>query len=100
MDDLQNRVRNDIFNYAVASGMTFYDTRSQHGLLRNLMLRNSNSGEWMLLIQFHYDESGDDERAKALLDHVAATFPEITSLIYVDNQKRQRHRRRPRPHNI
>jgi 23S rRNA (uracil1939-C5)-methyltransferase len=67
--------------------MTFYDTRSQHGLLRNLMLRNSNSGEWMLLIQFHYDEPGDDERAKALLDHVAATFPEITSLIYVDNQK-------------
>lgn len=87
MDDLQNRVRNDIFNYAVDSGMTFYDTRSQHGLLRNLMLRNSNSGEWMLLIQFHYDEPGDDERAKALLDHVAATFPEITSLIYVDNQK-------------
>ena len=87
MDDLHNRTRNDIYDYAVRTGMTFYDTRAQHGLLRNLMFRNSNTGEWMLLIQFHYDEPGDEQRAKDLLEHIATTFPEITSLIYVDNQK-------------
>ena len=87
MDDLHNRIRNDIYDYAVRTGMTFYDTRAQHGLLRNLMFRNSNTGEWMLLIQFHYDEPGDEQRAKDLLEHIATTFPEITSLIYVDNQK-------------
>ena len=87
MDDLHNRIRNDIYDYAVRTGMTFYDTRAQHGLLRNLMFRNSNTGEWMLLIQFHYDEPGDEHRAKDLLEHIATTFPEITSLIYVDNQK-------------
>ena len=87
MDDLHNRIRNDIYDYAVRTGMTFYDTRAQHGLLRNLMFRNSNTGEWMLLIQFHYDEPGDEQRAKDLLEHIATTFPEITSLIYVDTQK-------------
>ena len=87
MDDLHNRIRNDIYDYAVRTGMTFLDTRAQHGLLRNLMFRNSNTGEWMLLIQFHYDEPGDEQRAKDLLEHIATTFPEITSLIYVDNQK-------------
>ena len=66
MDDLCNEIRNDIRDYALQSGMTFYDIRAQHGLLRDIMVRNSNTGEWMVLVQFHYDEDGDDERAKAL----------------------------------
>ena len=87
MDNLCNEIRNDIRDYALETGMTFYDIRAQHGLLRDLMLRNSNTGEWMLLVQFHYDEEGDDERAKALMQHIAENFPQITSLFYVDNQK-------------
>ncbi|MCR5362504.1 MAG: 23S rRNA (uracil(1939)-C(5))-methyltransferase RlmD [Bacteroidales bacterium] len=87
MDDLCNEIRNDIRDYALQSGMTFYDIRAQHGLLRDIMVRNSNTGEWMVLIQFHYDEDGDDERAKALMLHIADRFPQITSLFYVDNQK-------------
>ena len=67
--------------------MTFFDLRAQKGLLRDIIIRNSNTGEWMVIIQFHYDEEGDDERARALLQHVADTFPQITSLMYVDNQK-------------
>ncbi len=87
MDDLHNRIRNTIRDYAIATGMTFFDLRAQKGLLRDIIIRNSNTGEWMVIIQFHYDEEGDDERAKALLQHVADTFPEITSLMYLDNQK-------------
>lgn len=87
MDDLCNRVRNEIRDYALNTGMTFYDLRAQHGLLRDIMIRNSDTGEWMLLIQFHYEEVGDDEKAKALLGHISDNFPEITSLLYVDNQK-------------
>ena len=87
MDDLHNRIRNEIRDYAYSSGMTFYDLRNKHGLLRDIVIRNSDTGEWMVLIQFHYDEDGDEQRAKALLQHVADTFPEITSLLYVDNQK-------------
>jgi 23S rRNA (uracil1939-C5)-methyltransferase len=87
MDDLHNKIRNEIQRYAKETGMSFYDIRAQHGLLRDIMMRNSNTGEFMVLIQFHYDVDGDEDRAKALLEHVADKFPEITSLIYVDNQK-------------
>ena len=87
MDDLQNRIRNEIYRYAVAEQLSFYDIKVQHGLLRSLMMRNSNTGEFMLLVQFHYDAPDDAERAEKLLEHVAQTFPEISSLLYVDNQK-------------
>lgn len=52
-----------------------------------MMLRNSNTGEFMLLIQFRIDTAEEKEQALALLQHLADTFPEITSLLYVDNHK-------------
>ena len=87
MDDLHNEIRNEISRYAKENSISFYDIRAQHGLLRDLMMRNSNTGEFMLLVQFHYDEEGDEQKAMKLLQHIADTFPQITSLIYVDNQK-------------
>lgn len=87
MDDLHNEIRNEISRYAKDNSISFYDIRAQHGLLRDLMMRNSNTGEFMLLVQFHYDEEGDEQKAMQLLQHIADTFPQITSLIYVDNQK-------------
>ena len=87
MDDLHNEIRNEISRYAKENSISFYDIRAQHGLLRDLMMRNSNTGEFMLLVQFHYDEEGDEQKAMQLLHHIADTFPQITSLIYVDNQK-------------
>lgn len=87
MDDLQNDIRNTIRDYAFANDIWFFDLRAQKGLLRNIMVRNSNTGEWMLLIQFHYEECDDETKAKALLQHVSEKFPQISSLMYVDNQK-------------
>lgn len=87
MDDLHNGIRNEIRDYAKRSGMLFFDIKGQHGLLRDIMIRNSNTGEWMVLIQFHYDNADDETKAKSLLEHIAGKFPQITSLLYVDNQK-------------
>ena len=87
MDNLHNEIRNEIDRFAKETDMTFYDVKAQHGLLRNLMFRASNTGEWMVLVQFHYDEPGDEAKGQALLQHLADRFPQITSLIYVDNQK-------------
>ena len=87
MDDLHNQIRNEIRDYAITTGMTFFDLRAQKGLLRDIMIRNSNTGEWMVLIQFHYDEPGDEQKARLLMKHVAEKYPQITSLLYVDNQK-------------
>ena len=87
MDDLHNQIRNDIRDYAMEHGISFFDLRAQVGLLRDVIIRNSASGELMVIIQFHYDETGGEKEAKDLLQHVADTFPQITSLMYLDNQK-------------
>ena len=87
MDDVQNRIRNEIRDYAIANGISFFDLRAQVGLLRDVIFRNSASGELMVIIQFHYDETGGEQEAKALLQHIADKFQEITSLLYLDNQK-------------
>ena len=87
MDDLHNQIRNEIRDYAIAQGISFFDLRQQTGLLRDVIIRNSASGELMVIIQFHYDETGGEAEAKALLQHIADQFPQITSLMYLDNQK-------------
>lgn len=87
MDDLQNKIRNAIRDYAYEHDIVFYDIRKQCGLLRDIMVRNSDTGEWMVLIQFHYEKDEDEVIAKDLLQHIADGFPEITSLLYVNNQK-------------
>ncbi len=93
MDDLHNKIRNEVYRYATEHGLTFFDLRAQVGLLRDIIIRNSASGEWMVIIQFHYDRSSaeaaiqSEAEAKALLEHVSDKFPQISSLLYLDNQK-------------
>lgn len=87
MDDLHNQIRNEIRDFTLAHSYTYYDIRNQVGLLRDMVFRNSNTGEWMLILQFHYDEEGDEQKALLLLNHIADKFPQLTSIFYVDNQK-------------
>ncbi len=87
MDDLQNQIRNEIRDYALAQGISFFDLRLQKGLLRDIMIRNSDTGEWMLLVQFHFETPSDKQTSMNLLAHMAERFPQITSLLWVDNQK-------------
>ena len=87
MDDLNNQIRNEVRKYAVEQGLSFFDLRQQTGLLRDIIIRNSASGEWMVIFQFHYDETGGEKEALGLLQHIASKFPQITSLMYLDNQK-------------
>ena len=104
MDDLNNRIRNFINSYAQENGISFYDLRAQHGLLRDLVMRNSLSGEWMLIVQFGPTEQiqnnkeavaeevasqsqFDRKTAMSLLEAIHTQFPEITSLLWVYNPK-------------
>ena len=97
MDDLHNQIRNEIRDYAIEHGLSFFDLRQQVGLLRDVIIRNSASGEWMVIIQFCLPPtpskergSWDDEngqKALALMQHIADKFPQISSLMYLDNQK-------------
>ena len=87
MDDLHNCIRNEVYDYATEHGLSFFDLRAQKGLLRDVIIRNSATGEWMVIFQFHYDETGGEKEALALLQHIADKFQEISSLMYLDNQK-------------
>ena len=87
MDDLHNQIRNEIRNFAIDNDISFFDLRAQTGLLRDVIIRNSNTGEWMVIVQFHYEAPEDDSKAKALLQHIADKFPQISALLYLDNQK-------------
>ena len=84
MNDLHNQIRNEIYDYAITNGISFFDLRAQTGLLRDVIIRNSNTGEWMVIVQFHFEESEDDTKAKALLQHIANKFPQISALLYLD----------------
>lgn len=87
MDNINNEIRNDIRHYALENGLSFYDLRQNKGLLRSLMIRTSNTGELMFLVQFRIDSDDEQKQADALMQHLAETFPQITSLLYVDNHK-------------
>ena len=87
MDDLHNQLRNAVRDYAVEHQLSFFDLRQQVGLLRDMIIRNSNSGEWMVIMQFHFDETGGEQEAMGLLQFLGDKFPQISSLLYVDNQK-------------
>jgi len=87
MDDLHNQIRMAIRNYANNHHLSFFDLRQQKGLLRDVIIRNSNTGEWMVIVQFHYDETGGENEALGLMQHLADNFPQITSLLYLNNQK-------------
>jgi 23S rRNA (uracil1939-C5)-methyltransferase len=83
-EDPSNTIRLETKKFAVENGLTFFNPRNQHGLLRTLMLRTSSIGEIMVLVQFF---ENDKEKRELLLNHLSLTFPEITSLLYVINPK-------------
>ncbi len=87
MDDVNNRLRNGIRQYALHKGLTFYDIRGGHGLLRNMMIRTSATNEIMLLLQFCIRTDEEQADAEGVLRYVSQTFPEVTSLLWVNNLK-------------
>ncbi|MBO8440449.1 MAG: 23S rRNA (uracil(1939)-C(5))-methyltransferase RlmD [bacterium] len=83
-EDISNQIRNEIRDYALRHGLTFFDLRNQEGFLRTLMIRTTSTGEVMAVMVFYHE---DKEAREALLAHVAERFPQITSLLYVINGK-------------
>ena len=86
-DDISNQIRNTIRDYAYEHGLAFYNIRNHEGVLRNLMIRTSSTGELMVLLQVCVSCDKDLDDTKTLLGHVAEKFPQITSLLYVVNNK-------------
>jgi len=79
-----NEIRNFVKKYADENGMEYFDRKIQSGLLRNIIVRSSTTGDLMLIVCFYCDQM---ENREALLAAIAAEFPQISSLMYVVNGK-------------
>ena len=83
-DDPSNAIRLETKRFCLEHGYTFHNARAHTGLMRNMIVRTASTGEVMVIVVF-----GADDRARidALLEHLSASFPQITSLFYVINEK-------------
>ena len=86
-DDISNRIRNTIRDYAYEHNYSFINLRSQEGMLRNMIVRTSSTGELMVILICKITEEHEMDLFKQLLQYVADQFPEITSLLYIINNK-------------
>ena len=83
--DPSNEVRNSIRKFAKQLGISFYDLKAHEGGLRNLIIRTSSTGQLMVIVIFAY---ADQENIDALMGFVDKSFPQITSLLYIINTKK------------
>jgi len=83
--NISNDVRNELRIFALQNGLTFYDLRNQVGLLRNLIIRTTSTGQSMVIVQF-----GEDEPVgiQSVMTFLHEKFPQITSLLYIVNLKK------------
>ena len=83
-DDLGNRIRNSVKEYALEKGYSFFDLKAQVGLLRTMMIRIASTGQVMVLVAF-----GEDNPAEIadVMDFIKRSFPGVTSLMYAVNTK-------------
>jgi 23S rRNA (uracil1939-C5)-methyltransferase len=83
--DPSNLIRDAVRAYSVRNKLEFFDLKEQSGFLRNLVIRNSLDGKLMVIVVFFHD---DVKRRNGVLDFLSSEFPQITSLMYVINSKR------------
>ncbi|MBW9203405.1 23S rRNA (uracil(1939)-C(5))-methyltransferase RlmD [Bacteroidales bacterium SW292] len=86
-DDVSNRIRNAIRDYAYEHQYTFINLRTHEGMLRNLIIRTSTTGELMVILVAQIKTGEEMRLFETLLQYVADSFSEITSLLYIINNK-------------
>ena len=87
MPEINNRIRNGVREYARTHGLTFYNEHTHEGLLRTLILRNNHKGEVMLIVVFGEEIKNQKSKITNLLEFLHREFPQIISLLYVENLK-------------
>lgn len=83
-EDISNQIRNFVDETARLKEWTYYHAREHHGFLRNLRVRNTTLGEWMIVMIFGENL---EEEIEFLMDSLKEKFPMLTSIYYVVNKK-------------
>lgn len=86
-DDICNQIRNAIRDYALEHDYTFIDLRQHTGMMRNLIIRTASTGELMVIVVARVEGNAEMQQFLTLMEFVKQTFPQITSLQYVINNK-------------
>ena len=84
-EEPSNAIRLEVRKFAIENNLTFFDIRKQNGFLRNLIIRSTSTRQWMVVVVFFYEDKIEREK---LLKHISKKFPQITSLQYVINSKK------------
>ncbi len=82
--DPSNAIRNEVSSFTKENGFTYYNQRTHEGLMRNLVIRTSTTGDIMVIVIFGEE---NEEHRLMLMEHLKVKFPEITSLLYIVNTK-------------
>lgn len=84
MDGYHNTIRNTIFDYVIQQDMSCYNVHNHLGMLRNIIIRNTTDGQWMVLIVF-----GEDDLIviESFMRDIAAALPQIENLLFAINKK-------------
>lgn len=83
-NDISNQIRNFVREFCHQKGYTFFDLKNRGGFMRTLIVRTSSTGELMLIVVFYDD---DKEQIESVMSAIEKEFPQITSLLYIINQK-------------
>lgn len=83
-NDIANKIRLFIKKYGIENNLGFYDIRKNKGYLRNLIIRNTSLGQWMIVLVIGEE---NEKQTLKLLEETENKFPEITTIIYGVNSK-------------
>lgn len=83
--DLSNRIRLKVKEIAIRENIPFFDLKTHEGFLRNLIIRNTNTGDWMVILQVKERKMDWIDK---ILQEIATSFPEIKCIYFIVNPKK------------
>ncbi|MES2617077.1 MAG: 23S rRNA (uracil(1939)-C(5))-methyltransferase RlmD [Bacteroidota bacterium] len=79
-----NIIRDALKGFCIEKAYPFFDIRQQTGWLRNVVIRNNSSNEWLVVLIV---TENDEEALSSIFNHMTALFPQVKSWCYVINAK-------------
>ncbi len=83
-EDPSNLIRNSLQQFTEKQGYVYYDVKKNVGMMRNLIIRTSNTGDVLVIVQFAQPNL---DQIQEVMEFLIGEFPAITSLFYIVNQK-------------
>ena len=77
-------IRNTLHEFCQQQHISYFDLKEQHGMMRNVVVRTSTTGEIMVIVVFM---KKDQSIINEMLSYLLKKVPSISSLLYIHNTK-------------